>query len=75
MTDYLDMARWYWASLVSVASVMAGSLGWLTGENVITAFGVVIAVLTVIERIYTIRIKRKQQRMQDIEFDRVTKKK
>ena len=74
MTDYLDMLRWYWASLVSVASVLAGSLGWLTGENVITALGILVALLTIIERIYAIRIKRRRDKLDEIEFDRLTRK-
>ncbi len=58
----LDGARWVWASLVSAASITSGWHGWLTGENAITALGILVALLTVVERFYTIRIKRRQLR-------------
>lgn len=54
----MDSFLWKWASLFSVASVT--SSWWFTGEFALTALGIIIALLTIVERIYTIRIKRKQ---------------
>ena len=62
MTDQLDGLRWTWAAAVSFASITSSWHGWLTGENVITALGILVALLTVVERLYTIRIKRRQLR-------------
>jgi len=56
MSDFIKCVS---ASLVSGVTTLGG---WLAGQDWLAVIGLTVGVLTVIERIYTIRLKRAQLR-------------
>lgn len=53
MADHLKQA---WAWCLSVLAMAAGALDL---NDVLAGLGIVVAVLTIVERVYTIRLKRR----------------
>ncbi len=56
MSDFIKCVS---ASLVSGVTTLGG---WLAGQDWLAVIGLIVGALTVVERIYTIRLKRAQLR-------------
>jgi hypothetical protein len=53
----MDTLRHLWAAATAFVSVLAGTMDL---SAVLTALGVLVALLTIVERVYTIRLKHRQ---------------
>ena len=54
-----DFIKWVSASLVSGVTIVGG---WLDVQGWLAVIGLVVGLLTIVERVYTIRLKRAQLR-------------